>query len=77
MQSIQFQLRDEFIELHRLLKLQGLSASGGEAKQLVASGVVQVDGVVELRKACKLRAGQHVQTGDVRIELLAAPPRTP
>lgn len=75
MSNIRFQLRDDYIELHRLLKLQGVSASGGEAKLLVASGVVQVDGVVELRKACKLRAGQRVQTGDVTIELLAALPK--
>ena len=75
MQALQFQLRDEFIELHRLLKLQGITASGGEAKALVASGVVQVDGVVELRKACKIRAGQKVQTGDNSIEVLAALPK--
>ncbi|MBL8858222.1 MAG: RNA-binding S4 domain-containing protein [Planctomycetes bacterium] len=75
MQALQFQLRDEFIELHRLLKLQGITASGGEAKALVASGAVQVDGVVELRKACKIRAGQRVQTGDSSIAVLAAPPK--
>lgn len=75
MQALQFQLRDEFIELHRLLKLQGITASGGEAKALVASGAVQVDGVVELRKACKIRAGQKVQTGDNSIEVLAALPK--
>jgi ribosome-associated protein len=73
MHTLQFQLRDEFIELHRLLKLQGICASGGEAKMLVASGVVQVDGAVELRKACKVRAGQRVQTPDTAIEVLAAP----
>jgi ribosome-associated protein len=75
MTTTSFQLRDEFIELHRLLKLHGISASGGEAKQLVASGAVLVDGVVELRKACKVRAGQRVQTGEVSIELLAAVPK--
>ena len=67
MQTIQFQLRGEFIELHKLLKVEGVCASGGEAKALVASGAVRVDGAVELRKACKIRAGQTVQTGDVRI----------
>ena len=75
MRTLQFQLRDEFIELHRLLKLEGITASGGEAKMLVASGAVQVDGAVELRKACKVRAGQRVQTGDALIEVLAAPPK--
>ena len=72
MQTHQFQLRGEFIELHKLLKIEGVCASGGEAKMLVASGEVRVNGAVELRKACKIRAGQTVETGAVRIEVLAA-----
>ena len=62
-------MRGEFIELHKLLKIEGICASGGEAKMLVASGEVRVDGAVELRKACKIRAGQSVETGEVRIEV--------
>ena len=62
-------MRGEFIELHKLLKIEGICASGGEAKMLVASGEVRVDGAVELRKACKIRAGQIVETGAVRIEV--------
>ena len=69
MQTHQFQMRGEFIELHKLLKIEGICASGGEAKMLVASGEVRVDGAVELRKACKIRAGQSVETGEVRIEV--------
>ncbi len=75
MKSLQFQLRDEFIELHNLLKIQGLAPSGGAAKMLVASGAVKVDGAVELRKSCKIRAGQRVQTSEVEIELLPPVPR--
>ena len=67
MQTLQFTMRGEFIELHKLLKIEGVCASGGEAKMLVASGEVRVDGAVELRKACKIRAGQIVETGAVRI----------
>lgn len=74
MKTTQFQLRTEFIELHNLLKVEGICASGGEAKMLVASGSVLVDGVVELRKACKIRAGQSVQTAAVRINVLPAAP---
>ena len=70
MKSLQFRLLDEFIELHNLLKVQSVCPSGGAAKALVASGAVRVDGVVELRKSCKLRAGQRVQTSEVEIELL-------
>jgi ribosome-associated protein len=39
---------------------------------LVAAGEVKVDGEVELRKTCKIRAGQEVRIGDSRIQVLAA-----
>ncbi len=50
----------EFIELHNLLKVTGLCASGGEAKALISEGQVTVDGAVELRKRCKIRQGQTI-----------------
>jgi ribosome-associated protein len=58
----EFALRNsEFIELNDLLKVTGLCASGGEAKALIAEGLVKVDGRVELRKRCKIRQGQSVE----------------
>jgi len=71
MRDLNFALRGDFIELHKLLKLLGLSDSGGSAKQLVASGAVSVDSEVELRKSCKIRAGQVVTLQDVRITVTA------
>ena len=71
MQQIEFELRGEHIALDALLKATGLAASGGVAKGMVAAGAVQVDGQMELRKTCKIRAGQVVQTGAVRIHVLA------
>ena len=68
---IDFAVRGEFITLDRLLKATGLAASGGLAKAMVADGRVQVDGRDELRKACKLRAGQVVSLTGVRIKLRA------
>ena len=67
MQRIDFDLDGEYVELNQLLKLAGLVDSGGAGKQVVASGAVRVDGVVELRKTCKIRAGQRVQLGDAEI----------
>ncbi|GGB98129.1 RNA-binding protein [Oxalicibacterium flavum] len=71
MQQIDFDLNDEYVELNQLLKLAGLCESGGAGKMLVASGKVQVDGRQELRKTCKIRAGQVVQLGNVRIRVNA------
>ena len=71
MQTLQFELEPghDFIELNQLLKLAGLCDSGGGGKQLVASGVVQVDGRPEQRKTAKMRAGQVVRVGDVEIQV--------
>lgn len=67
MQKIVFDLTSEFIEVNQLLKLVGLVDSGGAGKNLVASGAVSVDGKQELRKTAKIRTGQTVSIGDVRI----------
>jgi len=64
-----FELDGEFVELNQLLKLCGLVDSGGAGKALVASGAVRVDGAVELRKTCKIRAGQVVEAEGVRISV--------
>lgn len=71
MQSITFELNSEFVEVNQLLKLAGLVDSGGAGKNLVATGVVKVDGKKELRKTAKIRAGQTVSVGDVRISVTA------
>jgi ribosome-associated protein len=71
MADIRFEIEPgrEYIELNQLLKLAGLCDSGGAGKHLVAEGLVQVDGQVELRKTAKIRAGQSVQLGDDRIQV--------
>jgi ribosome-associated protein len=70
-ESLDFELHGDHVELNQLLKLAGLCDSGGAGKQLVASGAVQVDGVVELRKTCKIRAGQVVRVGEAGIVVRA------
>ena len=72
MPAIDFELDREFVELNQLLKLAGVCDSGGAGKQLVASGAVRVDGVVELRKTAKIRAGQRVRVGEVEIRVVGA-----
>jgi ribosome-associated protein len=69
MQKTQFELAGEFVELNQLLKLVGLVDSGGAGKNMVASGVVKVDGKQELRKTAKIRSGQVVKVGDVQIQV--------
>lgn len=52
-------LRDEHITLAAALKVTGLADTGGQAKNLVRSGVVHVNGVQETQPGRKLRAGDR------------------
>lgn len=71
MQQLSFTLSGEYVELNQLLKLVGVCDSGGAGKMIVAGGAVSVDGKKELRKTCKIRAGQIVRLGELRISVLA------
>ncbi len=66
----EFRLEGDYVELNLLLKLAGIASSGGEGKHMVADGLVTVDGVVELRKTYKVRAGQVVKIGEEEISVL-------
>jgi len=46
-----------YITLDALLKLAGAAASGGEAKTLIQSGRIRVNGVAETRRGRKLYPG--------------------
>jgi ribosome-associated protein len=48
------------INLTQVLKLGGIAQSGGEAKVLIAGGQVKVNGQVELRKRCQMKAGDTI-----------------
>jgi ribosome-associated protein len=71
MEPMPFALQGDHVELNQLLKLVGLCPSGGAGKMLVAQGQVKVDGQVELRKTCKIRAGQTVEFRGQRILVTA------
>ena len=61
---LEFQLQGHpFVELDDLLKLTGVCDTGGMAKTAIADGRVKIDGTVELRRRCKIRAGQTVEFG--------------
>lgn len=62
MQKLTFDLAGEFVELNQLLKLSGLCDSGGAGKNLVASGVVAVDG----KKSCARRPRSAAPSGQPR-----------
>ncbi|MGF1571681.1 MAG: RNA-binding S4 domain-containing protein [Sumerlaeia bacterium] len=55
------------IELAKLLKLQSLVQSGGEAKVAITEGLVRLNGVVETRKGKKIVAGDVIEFCDERF----------
>lgn len=69
-----FVLRGDHIALDALLKATGAAPSGGAAKVMVDAGAVRVDGIVESRRSRKVRAGQKVVAGELRIRVVAGQP---
>ena len=57
-------IRDEGIRLGQFLKLADLVDTGADAKAVLASGLVRVDGEVETRRGRQLRRGDVVRLGD-------------
>jgi ribosome-associated protein len=51
----------EPVELFKILKFEGIAASGGEAKSLIADGQVSVNGEVETRKRKKIVSGDIIE----------------
>lgn len=66
------EITSEPVELYKILKFEGMVASGGEAKQLISEGYVLVNGKVETRKRKKIVAGDTIEFAQkiIRIQLI-------
>jgi len=60
----------EPVELYKVLKFEGLVGTGGEAKLVVADGLVLVNGEPEMRKRCKLKAGDVIEFNNQSYRLV-------
>ena len=64
------EIRDDMIRLGQLLKLAGVVDDGVQAREVVASGDVQVNGQVETRRGRQVHPGDVVTVGsDVALEI--------
>ncbi|VAX06507.1 Uncharacterized protein YbcJ [hydrothermal vent metagenome] len=54
-------LKTQPVELYKILKFEGMVASGGIAKLAIESGDVLVNGKVETRKRKKMIAGDIIE----------------
>ena len=67
---MKFELKDDYIELFKLIKVLDLVDTGAQAKMIVADGYVKRNGETELRKRAKIIAGDKLSVGDdVSIEV--------
>ncbi|MBQ9743202.1 MAG: RNA-binding S4 domain-containing protein [Ruminococcus sp.] len=63
------EINEEYIRLDNLLKFSGIVATGGEAKLIVQSGQVLVNGEVCTMRGKKMRDGDKAQYGDKIAEV--------
>lgn len=62
----------EPVELYKILKFEGLVASGGEAKLVIGDGQVSVNGEVETRKRRKIVSGDTIEFGSEKMQVSLA-----
>lgn len=65
------EISQEPVELYKILKFEGMVATGGEAKLVISDGLVQVNGKIETRKRKKIVAGDTIEfeKDTIRIQL--------
>ncbi len=59
----------EPVELYKILKIECMVSSGGEAKVVIAEGLVRVNGVIETRKRKKIVSGDTVEYLDEKYQI--------
>ena len=57
------------VNLGQALKAANIAGTGGEAKVLIQTGEVRVNGEVETRRGRKLKSGDIIEVGDERLEV--------
>lgn len=64
-------IKTEFIKLDALLKFAGVCETGGEAKNIILSGLVKVNGEVCLMRGKKIRNGDiiAIEKADIEFEV--------
>lgn len=69
-----FLLEEEYIRLDDLLKLTGCVQTGGQAKVMIQTGHVLLDGEVCTMRGKKLRGGETVTVPELNEEITLARP---
>lgn len=62
-------ISSEPVELYKILKFEGIVATGGEAKLVIGDGQVTVNGEIETRKRRKIRDGDSIEFGAEKMRV--------
>lgn len=62
-------IQTDFIKLDSFLKFSGAASDGGDAKSMIADGLVMVNGEVCLMRGKKLREGDFVSVDGDEYEV--------
>lgn len=65
------QIRDDFIKLGQALKLAGLVDSGVEAKEVITSGKVKLNGAAEFQRGKKVVDGDVIEYGGKSVRVVS------
>lgn len=60
----------EFIKLDQFLKMADVAGSGGQAKIMIVSEDVKVNGAVETQRGKKLRSGDTIEVDNKKFQIL-------
>jgi len=63
------EITKEPVELYKILKFEGMTSSGGEAKLVIEQGQVTVNGKVETRKRKKIVSGDVIEFASEKISI--------
>lgn len=63
------EIRSEPVELYKILKFEGMVASGGEAKLVIEQGLVNVNDKVETRKRKKIVSGDIIEFNNEKFQV--------
>ena len=66
----EYKLKDEYIKLGQLLKAAGIADTGLDAKDMILSGEIFVNGNPEQRRGRKLYPGDKVQAYSEEISIV-------
>jgi ribosome-associated protein len=64
------EIEEEPIELYKILKFENMVQSGGEAKFVIAEGLVRVNGEIETRKRKKIFSGDIIEFEEETIRII-------